>query len=251
MPFPRLVPCLDCRDGRVVKGVRFRGLRDAGDPVALAARYSATGADEIVLLDVAATVAGRDHAAATVAAVRAVLPIPLTAGGGVRTIDDAARLLDAGADKVAVNSAALARPELLGELAGRFGAQCVVIAIDAIRAGDGGYEALSHAGGARTGRDAIAWARAAVAAGAGEVLLTSVDRDGTGAGYDLELVRAVAASVTAPVIASGGARGAADLAAAFAAGADAALLASALHDGASTVDGLKDQLLGLGVAVRR
>jgi cyclase len=224
MPFPRLVPCLDCRDGRVVKGVRFRGLRDAGDPAALAARYAATGADEIVLLDVAATVAGRDHAAATVAAVRAVLPIPLTAGGGVRTIDDAARLLDAGADKVAVNSAALARPELLGELAGRFGAQCVVIAIDAIRAGDGGYEALSHAGGARTGR---------------------------GAGYDLELVRAVAASVTAPVIASGGARGAADLAAAFAAGADAALLASALHDGASTVEGLKDQLLGLGVAVRR
>ncbi|MCA3007529.1 MAG: imidazole glycerol phosphate synthase subunit HisF [Phycisphaerales bacterium] len=251
MPFPRLVPCLDCRDGRVVKGVQFRGLRDAGDPAQLAARYAAAGADEIVLLDVAATVAGRGHAAATVAAVRAVLPIPLTVGGGVRTVDDAARLLDAGADKVAVNSAALARPELLGELAARFGAQCVVIAIDAARSEGDVYEALSHAGGARTGRDAIAWARAAVEAGAGEVLLTSVDRDGTGAGYDLALLRAVAASVTAPVVASGGARGAADLAAAFAAGADAALLASALHDGAWTVDGLKEALSGMGVEVRR
>jgi cyclase len=251
MLLPRLVPCLDCCDGRVVKGVRFRDLRDAGDPADLAGRYADAGADEIVLLDVAATVASRANAIATVAAVRAVLPIPLTVGGGVRTVDDAARLLDAGADKVAVNSAALARPALLGELAVRFGAQCVVVAIDAARTAAGGYEARSHAGGGRTGRDAVAWARDAVAAGAGEVLLTSVDRDGTGEGYDLELVRAVAAAVSAPVVASGGARGAEDLAAAFAAGADAALLASLLHDGRATVGQLKERLIQMGTEVRR
>lgn len=256
MLLPRLVPCLDCRDGRVVKGVRFRGLRDAGDPAACAQRYADDGADELVLLDVAATVEGRGAALATVAAVRAVAAIPLTVGGGVRDVGDAERLLAAGADKVAVNSAAVRAPALLTELAACFGSQCVVLAIDAAArppaspAAPASWEVVVDSGRTRTGRDAVAWARAAEALGAGEVLLTSLDRDGTRAGYELELLQAVRAAVGVPVIASGGARHAADLAAALAAGADAVLVASILHDGDTTVASLKRDLLALGVEVR-
>jgi imidazole glycerol-phosphate synthase subunit HisF len=249
MVLPRIVPCLDCRDGRVVKGVRFQGLRDAGDPVDAAVRYQQQGADELVLLDVAATLDSRAAAAATVAQVRQVLALPLTVGGGVRSVDDAALLLAAGADKVGVNSAALARPELLTELAQRFGRQCVVLAVD-VRRSSGRSLVVSHAGTRVTAREAVAWVQEAVERGAGEVLLTSIDRDGTGAGYDLELIAAVAAAVPVPVIASGGARSSSDLAAALRAGAGAVLLASLLHDGKATVAGLKQELLAMGVEVR-
>lgn len=252
---PRIVPCLDCRDGRVVKGVRFAGLRDAGDPVDCARRYADAGADELVLLDVAATPAGRGPALATVAAVRDVLTIPLTVGGGVRSVADASDLLAAGADKVAVNSAAVARPELLTELAARFGSQCVVSALDAaVRRGSrpslSGREVVTRCGGCRTGLDAVAFARVAVERGAGEILLTSVDRDGSRSGYDLELLAAVRAAVSVPLIASGGAATVADLAKALAAGADAVLIASMLHDGDHTVAGIKRGLQAMSFVVR-
>jgi imidazole glycerol phosphate synthase glutamine amidotransferase subunit len=249
---PRLVPCLDVKDGRVVKGVRFQGLRDAGDPVERAAAYAAQGADELVVLDVSAGPEARATAAHTVAAVRAVLPVPLTVGGGVRSVDDAARLLDAGADKVAVNSAAVADPALLGALAARFGRQCVVLALDAARRPDGapGWEVVVASGRTRTGRDAVAWAAEAVARGAGEVLLTSWDQDGTGEGYDLPLLRAVTAAVPVPVVASGGARTPAHLHAALDAGAEAVLMASILHDGHTTVGSLKAALAARGVELR-
>jgi imidazoleglycerol phosphate synthase cyclase subunit len=246
----RVIPCLDVDAGRVVKGVRFQGLRDAGDPVERARVYADQGADELVLLDVSATPEGRGHALATVAAVRAVLPIPLTVGGGVRGVDDAERLLAAGADKVGVNTAAVARPELLGELAERFGCQCTVLALDAARAGDS-WRVVVRSGRERLELDAVAWAREAVARGAGEILLTSWDRDGTGVGYDLELIAAVSGAVGVPVIASGGARTAAHMAAALATGADAVLAASILHDGETTVAALKEQLAALGQEVRR
>lgn len=252
-PYPRLIPCLDVSDGRVVKGVRFAGLRDAGDPAERAAAYAAQGADELALLDVSATPEGRGNAVETVRAVREVLDIPLTVGGGVRSVADAEALLAAGADKVAVNSAAVARPELIGELSGRFGAQCTVIAIDAARI-DGGpagpWQVLTSGGSNPTGIDAVEWAERAVRLGAGEVLLTSFDRDGTGEGYDLELLRAVCSAVRAPVIASGGARNANHLAAALSTGATAALAASILHDGLTTVTELKQELLRLNVEVR-
>ncbi len=246
----RLVPCLDIRDGRVVKGVRFTGLRDAGDPAEQAARYEAQGADEIVVLDVAASPAARTTQVETVRRVRAVLGIPLTAGGGVRSVEDARRLLAAGADKVSVNSAAVARPELLAELAHEFGSQCVVLAVDARRSG-AGWEVLVMGGRERAEPDAVAWAQQGTTLGAGEVLLTSWDRDGTRAGCDLELLRAVSGAVTVPVIASGGIGTRAHVAEALAAGAEAVLAASVFHDGDDTVAAIKADLAGRGVRVRR
>jgi imidazole glycerol phosphate synthase glutamine amidotransferase subunit len=247
---PRVVPCLDVRNGRVVKGVRFQHLRDAGDPAAQGALYESQGADEIVVLDVAASAEGRATQIETVARVRAAIRIPLTVGGGVRSVDDARRLLAAGADKVSVNTAAVQRPALLSELAAEFGSQCVVLAIDARREG-GGWEALTH-GGRTPGRpDAVAWAREAAGLGAGEILLTSWDRDGTRAGPDLELLRAVLNAVRVPVIASGGIGERAHVAEAFRAGADAVLAASVFHDGDDTVDGIKADLSLRGIRVRR
>jgi imidazole glycerol-phosphate synthase subunit HisF len=245
----RLIPCLDVDAGRVVKGVRFSGLRDAGDPVALARAYEEQGADELVLLDVSATAQGRRSAADVVAAVRRELSIPLTVGGGVRTEDDAHRLLCAGADKVAVNTAAALDPPLLGRLAARFGVQCTVLALDAARR-DEGWELVTHAGRERTGRDAVAWAEHAAELGAGEILLTSWDRDGTRAGYDCALISAIAAEVPIPIIASGGAAHAGHLADAARAGAHALLAASILHDGDITVRELKRQLATIGLTVR-
>jgi cyclase len=248
----RLIPCLDVRDGRVVKGVRFQGLRDAGDPVALARAYAASGADQLVLLDVSATDEGRLSARETVRAVRAALSIPLVVGGGVRRVEDGGALLEAGADQVAVNTAAVEDPALLTALATTYGAQCVVLALDAARRLDGpGWEVVVQAGKRRTGLDAVDWARRAVARGAGEILLTSWDRDGTGAGYDLALLAAVRAAVPVPVIASGGASSAADLVDAVHAGADAVLVASLLHDGHTDVPTLKSSLAAAGVEVRR
>ena len=248
----RIIPCLDVRDGRVVKGVRFQGLRDAGDPAELAARYEAEGADEITLLDVSATPEGRATAADTVAQVRRVLGIPLSVGGGVREVADAARLLDAGADKIGLNTAAVLRPELLSECAERFGSQCVVVAIDAASVFGGlfAWEVRIRSGAEATPIDAIAWARRAEAMGAGEVLLTSWDRDGTRCGYDLELTRAVSSAVRIPVIASGGAARSEHLLAAIDAGADAVLAASIFHDGEFTVAGVKRFLSERGVEVR-
>lgn len=249
----RIIPCLDVRAGRVVKGVRFQHLRDAGDPAERAATYQADGADELVLLDVSATPEARAHATSTVAAVRAALSVPLTVGGGVRSPDDAERLLCAGADKVGVNTAAVQRPALIDEIAARFGTQCTVIAIDAARtegAHGPAWEVVTKSGEHRTGIDAVAWAREAVDRGAGEVLLTSWDRDGTRQGYDGALLAAVSSAVETPVIASGGASCAEHLAEALAAGADAVLAASIFHDGDTTVASIKRELAAMGVHVR-
>jgi imidazole glycerol-phosphate synthase subunit HisF len=248
----RIIPCLDVRDGRVVKGIRFQGLRDAGDPVERAAAYEAQGADELVLLDVSATPEGRGHGVETGRAVREVLGIPLTAGGGVREVADAARLLDAGADKVAVNTAAVTRPEILGELATRFGCQCTVLALDAARTETpGAWEVVTLSGTHRTGIDVIAWAREAVDRGAGEILLTSWDRDGTRSGYDCELLTAVSEAVHVPVIASGGADHPGHLVEALEAGASAVLAASIFHDGDLTVGDVKRALVRAGLEVRQ
>ncbi len=246
----RIIPCLDTSDGRVLKGRQFREMRDVGDPAELAARYDAAGADELVLLDVTATTGERAHAAETVRAVRRQLTIPLTVGGGVRTVADAERLLDSGADKVALNSAALVRPDLVTALAGRFGAQCIVVAIDALQVGDS-WNVRARAGSEDVNRDAIAWAVEAEQLGAGEILLTSIDRDGTRSGFDVGLLRAVTARVAIPVIASGGAHGAQHFVEAFAAGADAVLAASIFHDGDTTVRELKQVLAQSGVEVRQ
>ena len=245
----RVIPCLDVSHGRVVKGVRFQGLRDAGKPAELAARYEAEGADEIVILDVSATPEGRGHQLETVRAVRAVLSIPLTIGGGVRVVDDALALLEAGADKVAVNTAAVARPEILAEIADRFGRQCCVLAIDAASR-EGRFEVLVNGGRESCGREAVAWAREGEARGAGEILLTSWDRDGTREGYDLPLTGAVAHAVRVPVIASGGADRPEHMKAALDAGADAVLAASIFHDGDLTVGEVKLYLEEAGVPVR-
>lgn len=246
----RIIPCLDVKDGRVVKGVRFSGLADAGDPVELAALYEQQGADELVLLDVSATPEGRKTALRCVAAVRARLSIPLTVGGGVRTADDARALLEAGADKVAVNTAAVRSPELLTGLADRFGSQCTILALDAARE-NGGWKVVVLSGRERLSLDAVSWARQAVERGAGEILLTSWDRDGTRAGYDLALLEAISGQVNVPVIASGGADSPEHMLEALRAGASAVLAASIFHYGEYTVATLKDHLAKAGIEVRQ
>ena len=245
----RIIPGLDVSHGRVVKGVKFQGLRDAGDPAERAKAYEDQGADEIVILDVSATPEGRGHQLETVRRVREVLSIPLTVGGGVRTEDDALALLEAGADKVSVNTAAVTRPGLLREIADRFGRQCCVLAIDAAQR-EGRFEVLVKGGREGTGIDAIEWARTGEARGAGEILLTSWDRDGTRSGYDLALTGAVARAVHVPVIASGGADSPEHIREAFATGADAVLAASIFHDGDLTVGDVKLYLQEQGLRVR-
>lgn len=245
----RVVPCLDVDGGRVVKGVKFSGLRDAGDPAERASAYEAQGADELVVLDVSATTEGRHNATETVRRVRAVLGIPLTVGGGVRAVDDARRLLDAGADKVATNTAAVADPTLLDRLATTFGSQCAVLALDAARR-EGGFEVVVRSGKERTGIDAVAWAREAQERGAGEIVLTSFDRDGTRSGYDTELIAAIASAVHIPIVASGGAAHAGHMVLAIESGASAVLAASILHDGETTVGDLKRELAAAGIPVR-
>jgi cyclase len=239
-----LIPCLDVAAGRVVKGVRFKELRDVGDPVELGAAYSDAGADELVFLDIKATLDDRGTLVELVKRVAERLAIPFTVGGGVRSADDAERLLQAGADKVGVNSAALARPELITELAERLGSQAVVVAIDA----EGG-RVRSHAGTLSAGRDATEWAREAEERGAGEILLTSIDADGTREGYDLQLTAAVAGAVRLPVIASGGAGNASHVADALGV-AQAALLASILHENPRRLASLREEVRELGVPVR-
>jgi len=277
----RVIPCLDVDAGRVVKGTNFVDIRDAGDPVELAARYDAEGADELVFLDITATSDKRETVVELARRVADECFIPFTIGGGIRSVDDAQGVLDAGADKVSVNSAAVARPELIGELAEVFGAQCVVLAIDAkartvaggpirrpVRSADSadaaavavgsadlpatshGWEVYVAGGRTPTGRDVVAWAREGVERGAGEILLTSMDRDGTNDGYDLELTRAVAEAVGVPVIASGGAGTLEHLADALQAGADAALAASIFHYGTFRIREAKQHLAAAGIAVR-
>lgn len=248
----RVIPCLDVADGRVVKGTNFVDIRDAGDPVELAERYDAAGADELVFLDITATHEQRDTIVELARRTADNVFIPFTIGGGIRSVADAQAVLDAGADKVAVNSAAVARPELLDELAQRFGSQCVVLAIDAKATADGaGWEVYVAGGRSATGRDVIAWVTEGVARGAGEILLTSMDRDGTSDGYDLPLTRAVSDAVEVPVIASGGAGTLEHMAQALLeGGADAALAASIFHYGRHTVAEAKAHLDGAGVAVR-
>jgi cyclase len=250
MHYKRVIPCLDVDRGRVVKGVGFVDLRDAGDPVELATRYDAAGADELVFLDITATSDKRSTVVDLARRAGDEVFIPFTIGGGIRSAADAQAVLDAGADKVSVNSAALKRPELIDELSQTFGAQCVVLAIDAKASGDGTWEAYLAGGRTPTGRDAVAWAREGVERGAGEILLTSMDRDGTAAGYDLELISAVATAVSVPVIASGGAGQLEHLPPALEAGADAVLCASIFHYGQHTVAEAKQQLASSGVAVR-
>jgi len=250
LPWKRIIPCLDVDNGRVVKGVNFVGIRDAGDPVELAARYDAAGADELVLLDITATSSSRDTAVELAERVAAEVFIPFTIGGGIRSVEDAQRVLDAGADKVAVNSAAVQRPELISELAERFGAQCVVLAIDAALDDGDSWQVFTAGGRTATGIDAVEWAARATELGAGEILLTSMDRDGTRDGYDLPMLEAVCDSVSVPVIASGGAGSSADVVEVLSHSPDAALLASILHDGDTTVALLKEELARAGVDVR-
>lgn len=247
----RIIPCLDVADGRVVKGINFVDLRDAGDPVEQATRYDAEGADEICYLDISASPEGRDTLVDLVERTADQLFVPLTVGGGVRKVDDMCRLLDAGADKVAINTAAIRTPELISAGARRFGDQAIVVAVDARRTDSGGYEVYSHGGRTPEGLDAIDWCREVAARGAGEILLTSMDRDGTGLGYELELTRAVVDAVPVPVIASGGVgeldhivdgltRG----------GADAVLAASIFHYGRYRIAEVKRHLAARGVPVR-
>ncbi len=245
----RIIPCLDVRHGRVVKGIRFGGLRDIGSPEELARRYTSEGADELVVLDVSATPEKAGTHLDTVRAVRGVLPLPMTVGGGVRDINGARDLLDSGADKIALNTAAVKHPELVGQLASRYGRQCVVVSIDAAFNGTH-YEVRTRSGSQKTGIDAVEWAREVVCLGAGEILLTSFDRDGTRCGYDLELISRVAYAVTVPVIASGGASSAEDLWKALEAGAHAVLAATIFHDRQVTIGALKTALAQKGVLIR-
>lgn len=251
----RVIPCLDVDAGRVVKGVNFADLRDAGDPVELARRYDAEGADELTFLDVTASADSRDTTFEVVSRTAEEVFIPLTVGGGVRTVADVDRLLRAGADKVGVNTAAIARPELLAEVADRFGAQVLVLSVDARRCPpgtgtDSGYEVTTHGGRRGTGLDAVAWAARAAALGAGEILLNSMDADGTRAGFDLEMIAAVRREVSVPLVASGGAGEVAHFPPAVAAGADAVLAASVFHFGQLTIGQVKAGLAGQGVVVR-
>ncbi|MGA1032205.1 MAG: imidazole glycerol phosphate synthase subunit HisF [Ilumatobacteraceae bacterium] len=247
----RVIPCLDVTDGRVVKGVNFVGLRDAGDPVELATRYDTEGADEVVFLDITASSDQRVTMVEVVSRAAEQLFIPLTVGGGIRDTDSARALLRAGADKVSVNTAAVQRPELISDIAGDFGNQCVVCAIDAKRV-DNGYEVFVHGGRTATGMDARAWAERAVALGAGEILLTSMDRDGTREGFDTGLIRAIVDVVGVPVIASGGVGSLEHLAlGVLDGGADAVLAASIFHFGEFTVAQAKDAMAARGIAVRR
>jgi cyclase len=250
MHLKRVIPCLDVDAGRVVKGTNFVDIRDAGDPVELAGRYDAEGADELVFLDITATHEKRDTMVELARRTADSVFVPFTIGGGIRSVADAQAVLDAGADKISVNSAAVARPELIDELADRFGAQCVVLAIDAKRSGDS-WEVFVAGGRTATGRDAVGWAREGTGRGAGEILLTSMDRDGTNDGYDLELTTAVSGAVGVPVIASGGAGELEHLADALRAGADAALCASIFHYGQHTVAEAKAHLAAAGIAVRQ
>jgi len=251
----RVIPCLDVDAGRVVKGVNFADLRDAGDPVELAARYDAQGADELTFLDVTASSDSRATTYDVVSRTAEQVFIPLTVGGGVRTVDDVDRLLRAGADKVGVNTAAIARPELIAEVADRFGAQVLVLSLDARRCPDGmrtdsGYEVTTHGGRRGTGLDAVAWAVRAAQLGAGEILLNSMDADGTKTGFDLEMLRAVRREVSVPLVASGGAGAVEHFPPAVAAGADAVLAASVFHYGQLTIGEVKQALAAAGVVVR-
>ncbi|WP_297006611.1 imidazole glycerol phosphate synthase subunit HisF [uncultured Corynebacterium sp.] len=253
----RVIPCLDVDDGRVVKGVNFENLRDAGDPVELAARYDAEGADELTFLDVSASKDGRGTMLDVVRRTADQVFIPLTVGGGVRSEDDVDQLLRAGADKVSVNTSAIHRPELLRELSGRFGAQCIVLSVDARRVpedGDpqpSGFEVTTHGGTRSAGLDAVEWARRGQELGVGEILLNSMDGDGTRDGFDLELIELVRAVVTIPVIASGGAGKAADFPPAVRSGADAVLAASIFHFGDVAIGEVKDAMADAGIEVRR
>ena len=246
----RIIPCLDCRSGRVVKGVKFSNLRDSGDPVELATRYEAEGADELVLLDISATIEARYAQLHTIEQVRRALSIPLTVGGGVQDEADIARLLEAGADKVSINTAAVSNPELIARAAKRFGAQCTVVAIDAERHASNTWQIRVRSGSQKTPLEAVSWAQACNVRGAGEILLTSFDRDGTGNGYDLELLSRLSSAVSIPVIASGGARDATDLLAAVRAGASAVLAASMFHEKRVSIYDAKKFLSENGVTVR-
>ena len=252
----RVIPCLDVDDGRVVKGVNFENLRDAGDPVELAALYDDQGADELTFLDVTASSSGRATMLEVVRRTAEQVFIPLTVGGGVRSVADADALLRAGADKVSVNTAAITRPELLGELSRQFGSQCIVLSVDARTApaaGEptaSGWEVTTHGGRQGTGIDAVAWARRGAELGVGEILLNSMDADGTRAGFDLPMLRAVRAAVSVPVIASGGAGALGDFAPAVKAGADAVLAASVFHFGELTIAAVKAAMAAEGITVR-
>jgi len=247
----RIIPCLDVTAGRVVKGVNFLELRDAGDPVEIAKRYDDQGADEITFLDITATSDGRDLILDIIEAVASQVFIPLTVGGGVRAVDDVRRLLNAGADKVGINSSAISNPQLVFDASQKYGSQCIVVAIDAKKASDGRWEVFTHGGRKATGLDAIEWAKKMESMGAGEILLTSMDRDGTKVGFDLDLTRSVSDAISIPVIASGGVGGLQDLADGVKIGrADAVLAASIFHYGQHTVQEAKRFMAEQGIAMR-
>jgi cyclase len=247
----RIIPCLDVTNGRVVKGVNFVELRDAGDPVEIARRYDEQGADELTFLDITATSDGRDLMLHIIEAVASQVFIPLTVGGGVRTVDDVRRLLNAGADKISINSTAVANPQMVEDAAQKYGSQCIVVAIDAKRSGDGKWEVFTHGGRKPTGLDVVEWAKKMESLGVGEILLTSMDRDGTKSGFDLDLTRAVSDAISIPVIASGGVGGLQDLADGIKRGkADAVLAASIFHYGQHTVQEAKHFMAEQGIPMR-